>query len=219
MDLLETIDAMIDGRHLLTHPFYRSWVAGTLPSDALQEYARQYYAFESSFPRVLSALHSRSDRADVRQALLENLWDEEHGDSNHQELWLRFAEGIGVDREEVLGAPRNEATKALVQMYVDTAREAPVAAGVAAVYAYERQVPAVAQAKLDGLRQRYGISDSRTLGFFETHSVLDVEHSEAERRIVADLGPRHEDEVIKATEAALDAWWGFLDAVTPPGSE
>src|SRR6266542_1084047 len=219
MDLLETIDAMIDGRHLLTHPFYRSWVAGTLPSDALQEYARQYYAFESSFPRVLSALHSRSDRADVRQALLENLLDEEHGDANHQELWLRFAEGIGVDREEVLGAPRNEATKALVQMYMDTARDAPVAAGVAAVYAYERQVPAVAQAKLDGRRQRYGISDSRTLGFFETHSVLDVEHSEAERRIVADLGPRHEDEVIKATEAALDAWWGFLDAVTPPGSE
>jgi pyrroloquinoline-quinone synthase len=219
MDLLETIDAMIDGRHLLTHPFYRNWVAGTLPSDALQEYARQYYAFESSFPRLLSALHSRSDRADVRQALLENLWDEEHGDANHQELWLRFAEGIGVDREEVLGARRNEATDSLVQTYVDAAREAPVAAGVAAVYAYERQVPAVAKAKLDGLRQRYGISDSRTLGFFETHSVLDVEHSEAERRIVADLGPENEDEVLKATEAALEGWWGFLDAVTPPGSE
>jgi len=217
MDLLETIDAMIDGRHLLTHPFYRSWVAGTLPSDALQEYARQYFAFESSFPQVLSALLSRSDRADVRQALLENLWDEEHGDANHQELWLRFAEGIGVDRQDVLEARRNEATQALVQTYVDAARDAPVAAGVAAVYAYERQVPSVAQAKIDGLRQSYGIADSRTLGFFETHSVLDVEHSEAEGRIVADLGPGNEDEVLKATESALEAWWGFLDAVTPPG--
>jgi pyrroloquinoline-quinone synthase len=217
MDLLEKIDAMIDGRHLLTHPFYRSWVAGTLPATALQEYARQYYAFESSFPRMLSALHTRSDRADVRQALLENLWDEEHGDSNHQELWLRFAEGIGVDRSEVMEARWNEATGALVKTYVDTAHEAPVAAGVAAVYAYERQVPAVAQAKIDGLRQRYGVSDPRTLGFFETHATLDVEHSEAERRVVADLGPEHEDEVLKATEAALQAWWGFLDGVTPPG--
>ena len=60
------------------------------------------------------------------------LWDEEHGDSNHQELWLRFAEGIGVDREEVLGARRSEATRSLVQTYVDAASEAPVAAGVAA---------------------------------------------------------------------------------------
>jgi len=217
MDLLEKVDALIDRRHLLTHPFYRSWVAGTLPPTALQEYARQYYAFESSFPRVLSGLHSRSDQPEVRQALLENLWDEEHGDSNHQELWLRFAEGIGVEREEVLGARRNEATGSLVQTYLDAAREAPVPAGVAAVYAYERQVPAVAKAKLDGLRRHYGISDARTLGFFETHAVLDVEHSEAERRIVAERGPGHEDEVLKGTEGALEVWWGFLDAVTPPG--
>jgi len=215
MDLLETIDAMIDRRHLLTHPFYRSWVAGTLPMDALREYARQYYAFESSFPRILSALHSRSDRAEVRQALLENLWDEEHGDANHQELWLRFAEGIGVDRRDVVGAERNQATEALLRTYEDAAREAPVAAGVAAVYAYERQVPPVAQAKIDGLRERYAVSDPRTLGFFQTHATLDVEHSEAERRIVAELGPGDEAEVLKATEAALEAWWGFLDAVTP----
>src|SRR5439155_1632013 len=101
MNLLERVDALIDARHLLTHPFYQQWVAGTLPMDAMRGYAGQYFAFESSFPRFLSALHSRSDRADVRGALLENLWDEEHGESNHQELWLRFAEGIGVPRGEV----------------------------------------------------------------------------------------------------------------------
>ena len=219
MDLLQTIDAMIDRRHLLTHPFYRSWVAGTLPMSALQEYAKQYYAFESSFPRVLSSLHSRSDRADVRQALLENLWDEEHGDANHQELWLRFAEGIGADRQAVVEARLNEATRALVGTYRDAAAEAPVAAGVAAVYAYERQVPAVAQAKIDGLRRRYAVTDQRTLGFFETHAVLDVEHSDAERRVVADLGAGCEEDVLKATQDALEIWWGFLDGVTPPEAE
>ncbi len=217
MNVLERIDEAIAGRDLLTHSFYTKWVEGTLPREALQEYVRQYHAFESAFPTFLSALHSRSEDRATRAALLENLWDEEHGDANHQELWLRFAEGIGVDRQDVLEARRNEATQALVQTYVDAARDAPVAAGVAAVYAYERQVPSVAQAKIDGLRQRYGIADSRTLGFFETHSVLDVGHSEAERRIVADLGPENEDEVLKATESALEAWWGFLDAVTPPG--
>jgi pyrroloquinoline-quinone synthase len=215
MDLLERLDAAIDRRHLLTHPFYRAWMDGTLPLEALQEYARQYYAFESSFPRVLSALHSRTDRADVRQALLENLWDEEHGESNHQEQWLRFAEGLGVDRREVLEARRNDATEALVQTYQDAAQRAPVAAGVAAVYAYERQVPAVAQAKIDGLRQRYGVTDGRTLGFFETHSILDVEHSDAERRIVGELADGDGDAVIESAEAALEAWWRFLDAVTP----
>jgi len=215
MDLLERIDALIEERHLLRHPFYTKWVAGTLPKEALQEYARQYYAFESSFPRFLSALHSRTDSAETRQALLDNLWDEEHGDANHPELWLRFAEGVGLDRDEVEHAERNEATRRLVGTYFRASREAPIGAGVSALYAYEAQVPQVAQAKIDGLRDRYHIDDSRTLGFFETHAYLDVEHSRAERRMVRELGEGHEDEVIATTGEALDAWWEFLDAVDP----
>lgn len=215
MDVLDRIDALIDDRHLLRHPFYQAWVDGTLPRENLQEYARQYYAFESTFPRFLSALHSRSDSPSVRGALLENLWDEEHGDANHQELWLRFAEGVGADRESVRSAERNEATRALLDMYWSASSARPAAAGVAAVYAYERQVPQVAQAKIDGLRQRYGIDDGRTLAFFEVHSTLDIEHSDAERSMIAELATGHEDEAVAGASDALDAWWSFLDAVTP----
>jgi pyrroloquinoline-quinone synthase len=213
MELLDRIDRLIDERHLLGHSFYRKWVDGTLPTEALQDYARQYYAFESTFPRILSMLHSRSERPDVRASLLDNLWDEEHGEVNHAEMWLRFAEGMGVSREDVRRAELNEATQALVATYWNAASGAPVAAGVAAVYAYERQVPQVAQAKIDGLKQRYGVTDGRTLGFFETHATLDVEHSDAERKIIADLGPADEEVVVASTSAALDAWWRFLDAV------
>ncbi len=51
MELMDSIDTLIQERHLLGHPFYQQWVAGTLPLKYLREYARQYYAFESSFPR------------------------------------------------------------------------------------------------------------------------------------------------------------------------
>jgi pyrroloquinoline-quinone synthase len=213
MDLIKEIERRIEARHLLTHPFYTKWQTGTLRRESLQEYARQYYAFESSFPRFLSALHARTPRADVRQALLENLWDEEHGPTNHAELWLRFAEGIGVDRDSVQGATWNGGSEALVDTYGRITTEAPVAAGVAALYAYERQVPAVAAAKMEGLRAHFGVDDERALSFFELHSTLDVEHAETERHIVADLGVGVEEEVRTATAAALEAWWGFLDAV------
>ena len=217
MNVLEEIDAMIDRQHLLGHSFYRKWVAGTLPTTALKEYARQYYAFESTFPRFLSTLHARSGEAEVRQALLDNLWDEEHGDANHAELWLRFAEGLGVDRVDVREADHNERTEALVDTYWRICRDAPVAAGVAAVYAYERQVPQVAQAKIDGLKLQYGIEDGRTLQFFELHSSLDVEHSEAERRMLAEVPIEDQAAAIEGAGAALEAWWGFLDAVDPGG--
>lgn len=217
MDVLDRIDQMIDERHLLKHPFYTKWAAGTLPIEALQEYARQYYAFESAMPRYLSALHTRTADKAVRQEILDNLWDEEHGKDNHAELWLRFAEGIGVSRDDVASATPNEATQALVDMYSEVTREAPVAAGVAALYAYERQVPQVAGSKIDGLEKHYGITDERALKFFVIHGVLDIEHSGNERRMLDELAADNDPEPIEeATTNALEAWWNFLSAVDQP---
>jgi pyrroloquinoline-quinone synthase len=213
MDLLARIDAAIERRHLLTHPFYTRWVAGSLPVEAIREYARQYFAFESAFPRFLSSLHSHTERPDIRQSLLENLWDEEHGETNHAELWLRFAEGMGVPREDVRQATPTAATATLVETYRRTTAEQPVAAGVAAIHAYEDQVPAVAGAKIEGLRSHYGVEDERTLAFWEVHRGLDVQHADAERRILKELAEEDPETAVTATDRALDAWWGFLDDV------
>jgi pyrroloquinoline-quinone synthase len=212
MALLNEVDALIDEHHLLTHPFYVRWVAGTLPREALQAYARQYYAFESAFPRFLSAIHSRCERADFRQTILDNLWDEEHGEENHAELWLRFAEGVGVGRSEVAGATLNPATRALVETYHRAVGEGPTAAGIAAIHAYEHQVPAVAAAKIAGLRAHYGIGDPRTLAFWELHESLDEQHAAAERSILAQARDEERPAVLQATSRALQAWWRFLGA-------
>jgi pyrroloquinoline-quinone synthase len=217
MDLLDRIDAMIDERHLLKHPFYTKWAEGTLPREALQEYARQYYAFESAFPRFISAIHSRTESAEARQQLLDNLWDEEHGNENHAELWLRFAEGIGVARDDVRSAARNEATQALVDLYGELSHDAPVPAAVAGMYAYERQVPQVSGSKIDGLKAHYGVDDPRTTSFFELHGVLDIEHSGAERDMLGRLAQDGDEGSIEdATRRTLEAWWNFLSAVDQP---
>ena len=57
-------------------------------------------------------------------------------------------------------------------------------------------MPQVAQAKIDGLQQHYDITDGRTLGFFQTHASLDIEHSNAERALIEEFGAGHEDEVL-----------------------
>jgi pyrroloquinoline-quinone synthase len=217
--LLERIDELIKQRHLLTHPFYVKWREGTLSREALQEYARQYYAFESAFPRLISAIHSRTDSASARQQLLDNLWDEEHGEANHAELWLRFAEGIGVDRDDVQSADRNEATQALVDLYSDLTKNAPVPAAVAALYAYERQVPQTSESKIEGLAKHYGVDDKRTTSFFAVHGVLDIEHSAAERQMLGELAVGADEAAIEdATQRTLDAWWSFLSAVDAPAN-
>ncbi len=219
MELLDRVDRMIDERHLLKHPFYTKWAAGTLPKEALQEYTRQYFAFESAFPRFLSAMHSREERRDVRQGILDNLWDEEHGEENHAELWLRFAEGVGVSRDDVQNAPRNEATQRLVDLYAEITSSEPVVAGMTAMYAYERQVPEVAPSKIDGLKTHYGITEGAALEFFQVHGELDIGHSGTERALIAGMAEGNEAAVESAAARVLEAWNDFLSAVDLPAVE
>jgi pyrroloquinoline-quinone synthase len=211
------IEQRIAEKHLLKHPFYEAWTAGTLPRAALVDYVGQYYAFESNLPRFLTALHSRSESATVRAALLSNAWDEEHGPNNHPELWLRFAEALGVSRADVLGARPNAATQALVDTYREASRNAPVEAGVATLYAYESQLPAVAAAKIDGLRKHYDVDSRDGLAFFEVHRAVDVHHAAAERALLEEaVQGEHGEAAVAWAERALEAWWNFLSAVTPP---
>src|SRR5687768_10712990 len=155
MTVVTALDDRIAGKHLLNHPFYQRWSAGELTKAELQDYARQYYHYAEAFPTFLSAMHQQSNDIVVRQMLLENLIEEERGPENHPELWLRFCESLGLTREEVLGGTPNEPTRALIATIKSLARDGKLHEGLAALYAYESQVPAVAKAKIEGLAKWY----------------------------------------------------------------
>ena len=55
----------------------------------------------------------------------------------------------------------------------------------------------------DGLREHYGIEDGLT--FSEVHERLDVEHAEAERAMLAEVGGDDPERAVEATREALDA--------------
>jgi pyrroloquinoline-quinone synthase len=105
--LQAAVVTLIEECHLLTHPFYTKWVEGDAPRRRRSRSTpASYYAFESSFPRFLSAILSRTEDRRARQSILDNLSDDEAGEDNHAELWLRFAEGMGVSRDDVRGVKR-----------------------------------------------------------------------------------------------------------------
>jgi Pyrroloquinoline quinone (Coenzyme PQQ) biosynthesis protein C len=119
---LEQLNAILDQHHLLKHPFYQMWNEGKLDLAMLQEYAQEYYLQVHNFPTYVSATHASCDDIKIRQMLLENLIEEERGAANHPELWLRFAEGLGLDRNAVLGREHLEQTRESVRMLKDLAR-------------------------------------------------------------------------------------------------
>jgi pyrroloquinoline-quinone synthase len=206
---------------LLKHPFYQEWTEGTLSAQRLRNYAIQYYRHVAAFPRYLSALHSRCDDLETRQALLENLIDEERGADNHPELWLRFAQALGLTREEVTTVEPLPAANALVATFEHLTRDLPLAAGFSALYVYEAQVAEVANIKIDGLRRFYGIGDDADdanadgVKFFAVHRDADPYHAQAVARLIERNETHAADRAIalEAGRAALKAVWDLLDSV------
>ena len=195
---------------MLKHPFYRDWSEGKLSMESLHDYARQYWHHERAFPRCISSIHSQCDDLKKRQILLSNLVDEEKGDENHAELWLRFAEGLGVKRNDVISSEMNDETLALVNGFAALARRSYVH-GLGAIFAYECQVPGVAATKIAGLKKFYDVNDERTLKFFETHLKVDEWHSEECARLI-DQATESEFKAMKeGADKGARLLWKFLD--------
>jgi pyrroloquinoline-quinone synthase len=211
---LDPIDNEIETKHLLKHPFYLAWTRGELSKEALTDYARQYYRHVAAFPTYLSAVHANCDDQATRKQLLSNLIDEEAGSPNHPELWLKFAEGLGVSDVDVRESRKWAETKNLIDTFRSVCADGSTAEGVAALYAYESQIPAICESKIDGLKKHYGFTDPEHYQYFTVHIEADREHSAVERKMLAGYIDDHNFESVKASVTRiLDALWEMLSGV------
>ena len=207
-----TLNTLLEELHLLKHPFYQSWNEGTLTLDTLKIYAKEYYHHVAAFPRYISQIHSFCPDISDRQVLLENLIDEEKGENNHPELWLRFAEGLGVLGKEVKQPPELNTTKGLVEGYFELVRT-DYATGLGALYAYERQTPEVSKSKIDGLKKHYSVCDEKTLEFFSVHQKADEWHTEELMGLIGRLSESDQEKVAHGAMKGARLLWSFLDGM------
>jgi len=211
---LDKIDNDIARKHLLKHPFYLAWTRGELSTEALADYARQHYHHVAAFPTYLSAVHAKCDDQATRKQLLSNLIDEEAGSPNHPELWLRFAERLGVSDVDVRSTEKQPETKNLIDTFRSVCRDRPTAEGLAALYAYESQIPAICESKIDGLRKHYGFNNPEHYRYFSVHIEADRAHSADERKTLSSYIDNHNLESVKASvNRVLDALWEMLSGV------
>jgi pyrroloquinoline-quinone synthase len=211
---LDQIDKDIAAKHLLKHPFYLAWTRGELTREALADYARQYYQHVAAFPTYISAIHAKCDDQSTRKELLKNLIDEEAGSPNHPELWLNFAEGLGLSRCGARESENWSETNNLIDTFRSVCRDGSTAEGLAALYAYESQIPAICESKIDGLKRHYGFADPKRYKYFSVHIEADQEHSAAEQRLLGGYLSNQNFESVRASvNRVLDALWEMLSGV------
>ena len=211
---LASLDAQIARKHLLKHPFYLAWTRGELSADALRDYAGQYYHHVAAFPTYLSAVHAGCDDQATRKQLLDNLVDEEAGSPNHPDLWVKFAEGLGLDEAKVRNTGKEMETCELIDTFRSVCREGTPAEGLAALYAYESQIPEICESKIDGLKKHYGFNNPEHYRYFSVHIEADREHSAAEREMLdRSIDDGNAERVTASVQRVLDALWNILSGV------
>ena len=212
---LKQLDEQIQEKHLLKHVFYQAWSEGKLSQDCLKEYAIEYYAHVKAFPTYLSALHAHTEDAKTRKGILQNLIEEEAGSPNHPELWKSFAMSLGASEEEIDTHKPCSEIETLIQTFRTICREGHTAEGLAALYAYESQIPSICISKIDGLKKHYGMQDPVSWRYFSVHIAADEEHAQMERELLGlHISSEKASHAHFAAQQILDALWNFLTHIS-----
>ena len=211
---LDDLDTLVRSRTILRHPFYVAWERGELTRAQLATYARAYYPHVQAFPGYLRSAIDCADDPDTRADLTRNLTDELSDPKSHLELWLDFAEELGVDRSDLAALPTNDSSRATVETFGRLTCHS-ITSALTALYSYESQQPEVSCRKMAGLREFYGVHSRKGLAYFDVHATTDIRHRQCERLALARSldSEASRDEVVGAATDALDAYWGLLDGV------
>ena len=209
----QELNKKLDHYHLLNHPFYKSWNEGKLTREIIKEYAEQYYQHVKAFPRYISATHSICEDIEKRKILLENLQDEENPNADHPKLWKNFALAMGANADKIEDVKREWFTNDMIENFFHQARKS-YAEGLASLYTYERQIPEIAETKIRGLKNFYGVTSKEGLEFFEAHKAADVIHRKECEKLLDALT---EEEKVKAEKASILTaryLWNFLSGMS-----
>jgi pyrroloquinoline-quinone synthase len=124
---------------------------------------------------------------------------------------------LGVTAETLDTAEPLPAIRNLVGTYRHLAETASPEEAVAALYAYEAQVPEISAEKRRGLEKFYGLTDAKSVAYFSVHEEADIRHRAAWREWLSTRPDKWNGKMATAAERGLLALWGALDAVHQQG--
>lgn len=206
--LVERIDAEVEKRSLLKHPFYQMWSEGKLTVDHLQGYSKEYFQLVKVVPAFVQNIAFSNTNASIVSEIEGNMKEERE----HIELWTRFAGAIGVPVSELTSyAGTSKAVDAVAKMMALSRLSFEEA--VAAMYAFESELPKISRSKIDGLIKFYGLDGKDALNYFQIHEEADVRHALVWRSILNSLPADKQEKAFAAAVESLKAQNLLLDSV------
>jgi pyrroloquinoline-quinone synthase len=119
---------------------------------------------------------------------------------------------MGADPEKIEKVKADQFTKDMIDNFFKNGRST-YAEGLASLYTYERQIPEIAETKIKGLKNHYGVNSKEGLEFFVAHKEADVHHRAECEKLLDGLSVEEQDKAEIAALSTAKYLWSFLSGI------
>ncbi len=206
--LIDQINIQIEKHSLLKHKFYQMWQEGKLTLDHIAGYSKEYYQLVKNVPgMVQNILNNNIDHRYER--MIKGTLEEE---SEHIDPWIRFASSLNVPEADLNDYKPHPLSKQAISDLIKITNSS-FEEGVAAMYAFEKELPKISETKSAGLRNFYNKHDNDSHRYFQIHKEVDIYHAKMWEGILTDCLNTSSEKILNAARISLKAQNDLLDAV------
>jgi len=160
-------------------PFIQDFAQGKVPRENLARFAASYCFQVDNFKRFVAQVYANAEPRDVRELMLENLW-EEHGEGDdsrdHTALVAKFARALGAEIEDIYDVEPIRESRQWVDRILEVCRDEDFVVGLAAI-SFGIEFRTQTMAFLGQIyREQYGLTEG-DLEFFVMHIEAGEEHA------------------------------------------
>ncbi len=208
------------------HPFHQRMHAGKLSKRELQGWVLNRFYYQTRIPIKDAIILSKSEDASFRRLWIHRIVDHDgpRDGEGGLSLWLRLADGVGLDRAEVASLRRVEpAVRFACDAYVTLVRERSLLEAVASSLT-EFFAPDIMSRRVAAWEQHYPWIDAATLDYFRSR----VTRARADSHEAIDFVTTHattredQDACLVALVRKCEILWAMLDGIAaayPPGED
>jgi pyrroloquinoline-quinone synthase len=152
------------------HPFHQLMHEGTLTREQLQAWTLNRYYYQTRIPIKDAIIVSKSEDPAFRRLWIRRIHDHDGEDpaTGGLALWLRLAEAVGLDRDEVASCRRVlPGVRFACDAYVSLCRESPLVVAVASSLT-EMFAPDLMSKRIAAWEQHYPWVGAEALAYFRS---------------------------------------------------
>ena len=213
--LIADLQETLRNRHPRPHPVRQLLLTGRLTKEHLHGWARNLFHEFRNIHRFFGVRYQKCPVPELRRMLIENMIEEEGEDMigrthpSHAELWVRFGEGLGIARDDMLTYEPLPGIRAALEMYVSLVQQSHWTVAIGTGLVFEGGGPKRMKEECEALERYYSWIPPRALDFFRVHEYHDEGHGDFCVAVIRKhcMEEHLQDEMREAVKNRADIMW------------